>query len=549
LASLTRVETQVAGNNQQLTQARQTALMALNLALGELQRAVGPDQRATAPASVGDTNVTTDSIEGVPSARWTGVWGRTAADSTEFSDMAKPIQPRFLQWLVSGNEQSAFTASTAAADFGRITAPAIDAVPTFRPTTALPAITTTTTALDPLVSGTQRYALLVGKNSADFTTTATAQANAVLAPMMEIKSKNVPGLDPATEVPVGRYAWWVGDEGVKARVDLVDPYETPTAAMTASAVVADNTSKARVRLPQRTGVERITGLASFPINSETARKLASVEQLGFADPVVTTDVRRARFHDITTATRSVLSDQLKGGLKRDLTFSFAKSANDYRRAVGFSGAGPTPLIPTSIMPSAVPGPTWEQLHSLANVVPTGTAVTPRAQTATQHGVYPVLVQARIFFTGSTLAGQFQLSYYPVFIIANPYTVPLAARDYQIRLDIPSSTRLVAIIEGQASPFWNMSVREVFEGQMFRLQGGVIPPGESRIFTLASSPAPEAWAPVKTYNLENDYDVGAALINLPFTTLTPALTAAQVNSTTAIRFGIAPNNPTFTWSGT
>ncbi|MET0263386.1 MAG: hypothetical protein ABW223_10845, partial [Rariglobus sp.] len=48
LASLTRVETQVAGNNQSLAQARQNALMALNIAIGQLQKHTGPDQRVTA---------------------------------------------------------------------------------------------------------------------------------------------------------------------------------------------------------------------------------------------------------------------------------------------------------------------------------------------------------------------------------------------------------------------------------------------------------------------------------------------------------------------
>ncbi|MFH1496886.1 MAG: hypothetical protein ABII82_03575, partial [Verrucomicrobiota bacterium] len=43
LASLTRVETQVATNSQQLDKARQNALMALNIAIGQLQKHTGPD--------------------------------------------------------------------------------------------------------------------------------------------------------------------------------------------------------------------------------------------------------------------------------------------------------------------------------------------------------------------------------------------------------------------------------------------------------------------------------------------------------------------------
>ena len=45
LAAYTRVETAVAGNTQRQAQARQNALMALNVALGELQKYAGPDQR------------------------------------------------------------------------------------------------------------------------------------------------------------------------------------------------------------------------------------------------------------------------------------------------------------------------------------------------------------------------------------------------------------------------------------------------------------------------------------------------------------------------
>ena len=72
LASLTRVETQVASNTQQLSKARQNALLALNIALGRLQAAAGPDQRITATAGI---------VSGADNSklRWTGVWNTTAA--------------------------------------------------------------------------------------------------------------------------------------------------------------------------------------------------------------------------------------------------------------------------------------------------------------------------------------------------------------------------------------------------------------------------------------------------------------------------------------
>src|SRR4051794_8029940 len=50
LATYTRVEGAIAGNTQRQAQARQNALLGLNVALGQLQKYAGPDQRVTATA-------------------------------------------------------------------------------------------------------------------------------------------------------------------------------------------------------------------------------------------------------------------------------------------------------------------------------------------------------------------------------------------------------------------------------------------------------------------------------------------------------------------
>ena len=52
MASLVRVETQVASNTQRLQVARQNALFGLQVALGQLQKYAGPDQRVTARADL-----------------------------------------------------------------------------------------------------------------------------------------------------------------------------------------------------------------------------------------------------------------------------------------------------------------------------------------------------------------------------------------------------------------------------------------------------------------------------------------------------------------
>ena len=48
LATYTRIETTIAGNTQRQAQARENALLALNVALGQLQKHAGPDRRVTA---------------------------------------------------------------------------------------------------------------------------------------------------------------------------------------------------------------------------------------------------------------------------------------------------------------------------------------------------------------------------------------------------------------------------------------------------------------------------------------------------------------------
>src|ERR1019366_2809459 len=85
LPAYTRVETAVAGNTQRQAQARQNALLALNVALGQLQKYAGPDQRVTATAAT-TARVNSQKIH------YTGVWDSTSTGTAPMT------------WLVSGIE-------------------------------------------------------------------------------------------------------------------------------------------------------------------------------------------------------------------------------------------------------------------------------------------------------------------------------------------------------------------------------------------------------------------------------------------------------------
>jgi type II secretory pathway pseudopilin PulG len=258
LATFTRVETQVAGNAQTLAQARQNAILALNIALGELQRTAGPDQSITA---------TGDLVTGKVNPLYIGVWDTTASGPL---DAATPAI-----WLVSGNEDT---------DNPRAINPDTD------------------------LDNNPNAILLVGTNTAGPENTAPAASNHVRA-LSQVITADVPGIGAGT--PVGKYAWWVGDEGVKARVNLTDPWAATDAATTR--IHSWLTS-------QRAGIELMRDGSAYPARSADLAKLVELDQLPFLNPGSNLEAfRNLRFHELTAHSRGVLADTASGGLKKDLT--------------------------------------------------------------------------------------------------------------------------------------------------------------------------------------------------------------------------------------
>ncbi len=477
LASLTRVETQVAANNQQLSQARQNALMALNIAVGQLQKYAGPDQRTTARADL-------QNPADVPNARWTGVYGSAIApDYTQIpSEVATALitpaninattgsPARLLTWLVSGNENGTFNPTSDVGTKGEITATSaaitadIDFVPTI-PATGLDASATTTTSLKIADSnGTQHDAtILVGPGS---TRTAVPNGRAidyVAAPLMkiEVPESTLPGFSSASNTPrsVGRYAWWVGDEGVKARVNL--PL-TETAAEKPHAFA--NSTRAAIELMN-------SDTLSMPAPSLTAPRLdgydpslsveniLSAKQLPMAGATATalTDAAQFRFHDITTHSTSVLSDTYAGGLKRDLSSLLVTGA--------VSAADPTADAKTlyaSEEGTTYTMPTWGHLRNFwKTTVPTTGAnpdlLVPRRPSYNSTtgepddiGVYPILTYVGLGFRYATAGSTINFNLYPVVVLWNPYTTRMERKTYEVGIGQPGyATRMQLQMEDPA----------------------------------------------------------------------------------------------------
>ena len=555
LASLTRVETRVAGNTQSNAQARQNALFSLNVALGELQRLAGPDRRVTATADLGDGS------NGIPAPNtgarhWTGVWGDSALTT------AATPSPRLLGWLVSGNIAPAVTQDTTPAQHGRVTSAA--ATPSFRPDHPVSNLSTASTALSTnLTVNGQPAVLLAGPHTLG--ATAAELPGYILAPLVNINASAgaVPGLGASATPLIGKHAWWIGDEGVKARLNLVDPFAPRPAAPDGSETFFNPTvaqEELRLHAAQRLGVERITDLGDIAqIHAQTAAgssargrlaRTLSLEQLPLFDSGITAAEASPRFHDLTPHSAGLLADTARGGLRADLTRLLEapdapalRAQLETHLARGPLAAG-VPLVADLDRDGVFTdpwtnGPTWEQLWSFhhmgrphdaapgpVGVMSVGEAL-PRAHTAAQHGLAPVVVQARIHWglTVRAAAGQNAVDVLlrPAFVLANPHSVALAATTYAITLDLSAGPRVGWWVDGDATHRWSQEASDLFANLRFELDAPAFEPGEARVFTLKYNQAGWNAAALNyphsangAYSLENDWDAGQAHLVIPDT---------------------------------
>jgi hypothetical protein len=609
LASLTRVETQVANNNQTLAQARQNALMALNIALGQLQKYTGPDQRVTAtadvliPSAANITNTTTASaartaLDAYWSAsrnrHWTGVWQNTNTTpvtslNSKTPVVYNPIPSPTPVWLVSGSELPAST---------------------YDPKDALTNLGINSAATDDTIKNAAGdvYRLLVGKNTTAITA-ASELDRLVTVPQISIKSTSAAGLGGA-DTTVGHYAWWVGDEGVKARANQVDTY-----ADTASAT----NNRIRLQSAQRPAIEAMTttgtdGLGStYPANGADVPKVTSLNQLGLLNTAATFQTQlHSRFHDLTTSSRGVLADVKNGGLKRDLSYVLSRTdTNSLRTALNTTPTGapaftPAPLNTHNVPLSAVTtpyaagypdlvstyftldfinsaggpgifdyGPTWEQLWSFYNMgnrttdTPagvfdtTGTVATARSVNDKQSGLYPLMMQGKVFYRLRIVGTAVWVDIIPQVVLANPYNVTLAGT-YIVKLNVaadpgikirvghyapdPVSGDLVFTYSAvdPAIPSGHKAVNGFMGKTKLVVNSTGIAPGEAQIFTLNANTTIPDMTTVTQVTMANDYDPTTALTyDTGITITSPETHAVLYTTSTGITAELYVNTDTNT----
>ena len=293
------VEARLAESQKAYSLARAQAKLGLMVAIGELQRHAGPDQRVTATASILDTDPYTSEVDGVEQPYWTGVWKRDASAlyQTPGNDSSEPweVQPtsewdphpdKELVWLVSGNENKNIGDS----DY-------------LHPTS--------TSLSDPDYSSDMIWLVNHSVSKPE------ERVKALRSPVVLSASY---GTDAVTEKKIGSYAFWVGDEGVKTKVNVHEANANLDAEKDFLENLNDFHASPAPKLPLAQKPNAAVDLST--LDSSLLGRTISIPQLKYASTDSSDDSSDSMedfFHDLTADTYGVLSDVLRGGLKRDLT--------------------------------------------------------------------------------------------------------------------------------------------------------------------------------------------------------------------------------------
>ena len=399
LASFLQVESRLAQSHAGYLRARYNALAAARIAVGQLQQLAGPDQRVTMRAdmyadnevSVGGKDATTitpvrtsgaHNINNAPAntklshqKRYlTGVWATGGIDSTRTRDwdVTNPTESRlFLGWLASPF------------DVGPDAETSGDPVNYLANRTFFETYTDLPTGLNRrraiMTTGSEGQALLDGlataiSDPADLLVPLVSYGTVDLPAGLTSFQRNYMGAVDARPQPLpgpafadgktlganGRYAFWIGDEGVKAKVNLPDYY-----AATANGKFLSNNPWDKGfagSATQRNSIGTIGGAgdpikegvnakgslpAGFNFDTWRAKDIADSEdnpqayQLSKAvgmsglsawaykmggNSVAAGDAMnkavKILWHDVTTYSYSTLTDTYNGGVKVDLSTAF-----------------------------------------------------------------------------------------------------------------------------------------------------------------------------------------------------------------------------------
>lgn len=245
----------------------------------------------------------------------------------------------------------------------------------------------------------------------------------------EIRSPTITSPDPET---IGHYAYWIGDESLKANFAVRDPFSDTG--------VGTEEYRNRLQVPQRLGWERMDGFASanLDIDSPEFLKVIATSQIPMVDSSLDDSINNRgpiprNFHNLTAYSKSLLTDTALGGLKKDLTVFFEQGdtpldlddpifdADRYDRddpRFGLQNNG----FPKNA--GALENlPTWRNLFDWADGQASSDVIRGRA---------PILANYKVFFGFTYESGRIQFHMVPYVALWNPYDVELQLTNYELK---------------------------------------------------------------------------------------------------------------------
>ena len=280
------IESRAAMNHQLATRAKLNAIVSMRLALAHLQQEAGPDRRSTARADITQPEVIFAYKFRNP--MWTGIW------RTDLPDLPPA-------WLISGRaDQDA--GSHQKAGFQSISLLPADYLTNkkadYPPGYWYPWLSGFTPDDDTLVN-------LVGAATA-LPASDSRPSGLVSLPKIALPDENINGT----------YAYWIGDEGIKARVNLPEVRSGSAADIDQLISLRSPVTHGLLKdLPKQQELPMLSRLDQAPLLTSFNTVIAKGSPIDF----------RQYFHDVSLSSAGVLSDPLNGGLKRDLSLAFELS--------------------------------------------------------------------------------------------------------------------------------------------------------------------------------------------------------------------------------
>jgi hypothetical protein len=345
VSTLVRVESINSFNQSKQLESRLNALLGLQIAIGQLQKLHGADQTVSATGDLLSSSGYSGSEAVLTAKQWTGIW-----------DSRLPQSTGFLGWLVS--------------------APAGSAVDTEGFATSN-------------VSGDTVE--LLGNGTLGSSTKAADLK--VIVPTVSILNSQ--------ETEVGEFAFWVGDEGVKAKFQGTLPSSTES---------TDQRHRDDFRLNQRNAIETYGDLSQTSVGEILTAAMTNQprtftrEQLLLADTPITPALLGESYFDYSAYSMGLLTDTKNGGWRRDLTWLFetanvASELTTIDADTSIPGSQINATWPSSSTQTHwSPAPTWELLRDYYRLsLGTAPPYSARRQSATIHGITPTITHFIINF--------------------------------------------------------------------------------------------------------------------------------------------------------